>query len=374
MSSTTSDFLSQIKSLDENFQSFMVISFALIIIIIFIGYMIYLSRLQKNEVSYMNNLYPSVDGNIRAITSGDPDCSGNLFDYYIKTAYNACSGGSFKNDFVSVDVLKAIIKQGVRCLDFEVYSVDNKPVVATSTSDNYHVKETFNSVDFDSVMNTIRNYAFSGSTCPNPTDPLLIHLRCKSNNQQMYAKLADIFKANTDIMLGMNYSYEIEGKNLGNLPLLSFQNKVILIMDRSNPACIENEQLLEYINITSNSVFMREYTFYDVKNSPDINELTEFNKQGMTIVTPDKGKASPDNPSGIVCRSSGCQMVAMRYQLVDNNVMENALFFDRAGYAFALKPIELRYVPVTVAAPTKQLPEYSYATRTASTDYYSFTF
>jgi hypothetical protein len=67
-------------------------------------------------------------------------------------------------------------------------------------------------------------------------------------------------------------------------------------------------------------------------------------------------------------------MVAMRYQLVDNNLMENASFFDRAGYAFALKPDALRYEAVTIEEPTKQLPEYSYATRTSSTDYYNFNF
>ena len=373
MSSNAGDYLTAIKSMDENFQSYMIMAFIFIILIIFIGYMIYLSRLQNATCDYMNNLYSSVDGNLRPITSSDPDCSGNLFDYYVKTAYNACSGGSYKNDFVNICNLKAVIKQGVRCLDFEVYSVNNQPVVSTSTSDSYHVKETFNSVNFGSVMDTIRNYAFSGSTCPNPTDPLIIHLRCKSNNQEMYSKLADIFNSNTDIMLGREYSYEIAGKNLGNVPLLSLQNKIILIMDRSNPAFIENEQLLEYVNMTSNSIFMREYNFYDVKNSPDINELTEFNRRGITIVIPDNG-SNPPNPSGMTCRASGCQMIAMRYQLVDNNLMENALFFDRAGYAFSLKPADLRYEPITVPAPTPQKPEYSYATRTSSTDFYSFNF
>jgi len=335
--------------------------------------MIYLSRLQNKEVSYMNSLYPSLDGNIRPISSADPDCSGNLYDYYIKTAYNACSGGSYKNDFVSVDVLKAVIKQGVRCLDFEIYSVNDQPVVATSTSDSYHVKETFNSVNFSSVIDTIRNYAFSGGTCPNPTDPLLIHLRCKSNNQNMYSNLATIFKSNTDLMLGPSYSYEAEGQNLGAVPLLSLQNKIILIIDRSNTAFLENQDLLEYVNLTSNSVFMREYNYYNVKNNPDINELTEFNRRGMTIVIPDSG-INPTNPSGMLCRANGCQMVAMRYQYVDNFLMENTLFFDRATYAFALKPDSLRYTPVTVPAPTPQNPNYSYATRTASTDYYSFNF
>jgi hypothetical protein len=321
----------------------------------------------------MNNLYSSVDGNIRPISSSDPDCSGNLYDYYVKTAYNACSGGSYKNDYVDICNLKAIIKQGVRCLDFEIYSVDNQPVVATSTVDNYHVKETFNSVNFSSVMDTIRNYAFSGGTCPNPTDPIIIHLRCMSNNQSMYSNLANIFKSNTDLMLGMNYSYEASGNNIGSYPLLDMQNKILLIIDRSNTSFAENEELLEYVNLTSSSVFMRQYNYYDVKNNPDINELTEYNRRGMTIVLPDVGQ-SPSNPSGMGCRASGCQMVAMRYQLVDTYLMENALFFDRAGYAFALKPPELRYQPVTMPVPTEQLPEYSYATRTSSTDYYSFNF
>lgn len=367
------DYLSAIKNMDENFQSYMIIAFIFIILIIFIAYMIYLSRLENAECNYMNSLYPSVDGNLRPITSSDPDCSGNLFDYYIKTAYNSCSGGSYKNDFVNICNLKAVIKQGVRCLDFEIYSVNNQPVVSTSTSDSYYVKETFNSVNFSSAMDTIRNYAFSGSTCPNPTDPLIIHLRCKSNNQTMYSNLANIFKSNTDIMLGPDYSYEASGTNLGNVPLMSLQNKIILIMDRSNPAFIENEDLLEYVNLASNSVFMRICDFYNVKNSPDINELIEFNRQGMTIVIPDSG-SNPPNPSSMACRASGCQMIAMRYQLVDNNLMENALFFDRAGYAFALKPADLRYEPVVVQAPTSQNPAYSYATRTSSTDYYSFKF
>lgn len=373
MATNTDDYLTVIKNMDESFQSYMIMVFIFIILIIFIGYMIYLSKLQSRECDYMNTLYPSVNGNLRPINSNDPDCSGNLFDYYVKTAYNACSGGSYKNDFVDICNLKALIKQGIRCLDFEIYSINNQPVVSTSTSDNYHVKETFNSVNFASVMDTIRNYAFSGGTCPNSTDPILIHLRFKSNNQDMYSNLAKIFKSNNDIMLGMNYSYEVEGKNLGAVPLLSLKNKVILIVDRSNTSFLENEQLLEFVNLTSNSIFMREYTYYNVKNNPDINELTEYNKRNMTIVIPDKG-SNPSNPSGILCRASGCQMVAMRYQLVDSFLMENTGYFDRSGYAFSLKPAELRYKPVTVPKPTPQLPEYSYATRTASTDYYNFKF
>jgi hypothetical protein len=372
MSSTNpTDYLSAIKKMDENFQSFIIIAIIFIVLMVFVGYLIYLNGLNQKNINFMNNLYSSIDGYIRPISTNDSDCSGNLYDYYVKTAYNSCSGGSYKNDFVDVEILKSVIKQGVRCLDFEIYSVDNKPVVSTSTSDSYYIKETFNSVDFADVMNVITNYAFSGGTCPNPTDPLIIHLRIKSTNQQIYSKMAEILKTYSSFMLGKEYSYENSGENLGGLPLLSFQNKIILVVDKSNNSYLENDDFLEYVNLTSNSVFMRGYTYYNVKNNPDVQELTEYNRKNMTIVFPDNG-SNPVNSSGALCRAYGCQMVAMRYQYVDNFLLENDLFFDRATYAFSLKPEALRYKPVTIPEPTPQNPEYSYATRTSSTDYYSF--
>ena len=360
-----------ITNMKDDFVSYIIMGFVFIILIIMLGYMIYIHRLESAECSYMNTLYPSVDGNIRAINVNDPDCSGNLYDYYIKTAYNACSGGSYKNDFVDICNLKSVLKQGVRGLDFEIYSIDNNPVVATSTTGDYYVKETFNFVNFSDVMNTIQNYAFSSGTAPNYTDPIIIHLRIKSNNQTMYTNLASIFASYDSIMLGKDYSYENSGHNLGGIPLITFMNKVILIVDRINNSYLENPDFLEYVNLTSNSAFMRAYNLYDVKNNPDINELTDFNRRGMTIVFPDSG-VNPPNPSGYLCRESGCQLVAMRYQYVDNFLEENALFFDRCGYAFCLKPERLRYIPVTIPTPTPQNPSYSYATRTTASDYYSF--
>jgi hypothetical protein len=365
---------SQIASnMRQDFVSYMIIAFICILLIAIIWYIIYLTNLQNSECNFMNGLYPSVDGNIKAINLNDPDCSGNLYDYYIKTAYNACSGGSYKNDFTNICNLKAVLKQGVRGLDFEIYSVDNTPVVATSTTGNFYVKETFNSVNFGDVMSTIQDYAFAGGTCPNPTDPIIIHLRIMSNNQQMYSNLANIFKSYDSLMLGNEYSYENNGQNLGSIPLTNFMGKIILIVDKTNNAFLENNDFLEYVNMTSNSVFMRALNYYDVKNCPDINELTNFNKTGMTIALPDSG-TNPSNPSSVLCRASGCQMVAMRYQMVDNFLEENTIFFDEGGYAFVLKPIDLRYQQVTVPDPTPQNPAYSYGTRSSSTDFYSFNY
>ena len=152
-----------------------------------------------------------------------------------------------------------------------------------------------------------------------------------------------------------------------------FLGKIIIIVDRNNKTFLQNEDFMEFVNMTSNSMFMRALNYYDVQYSPDITELQEFNKLNMTIVFPDMG-ADPDNPNPIVCRESGCQMVAMRYQRIDSYLENNTEFFDNNGYAFQLKPANLRYQPVTIPDPTPQNPALSYKTRTEKTDYYEFNF
>ena len=369
----TDKAMNAILNLKEEFVTFMILTISLVIIGIMIIYFIYLKNLPSTECKFMDKLYGKIDGNLRSINVNDPDCSGNLYDYYIKTAYNACSGGNYKNDWVNICNVKNVLKQGVRCLDFELYSIGDLPVVSTSTVDSVYVKETFNYVKFSDVMTTINSHAFSGGDCPNPNDPLIIHLRCMSNNQKMYQNLAELFKSYDPIMLGSAYSYENHGQNLGALPLLNFQKKVILIIDKTNDSFLQNNDLLEYVNTVSNSFFMRGYQYNKLLDVHGYDEITEYNKRNMTIVYPDQ-TSDPANPSGILTREIGCQMVAMRYQHVDNFLENNNTFFDNAGYAFCLKPENLRYQLTLVDDPTPQNPEYSYATKTQSTDYYTINY
>jgi hypothetical protein len=68
----------------------------------------------------------------------------------------------------------------------------------------------------------------------------------------------------------------------------------------------------------------------------------------------------------------GVQMVAMSFQNFDANMEYYDLMFDGVGSAFALKPVQLRYVPATLPVPPANPPSYSYKTRETKTDYYSF--
>jgi hypothetical protein len=371
MADKLNKFKLAIEKLDDQFQSYLIFIIIGVVVIFYLFYLIKVSKMKQKECDYMDNIYATIDGYIAPIKKSNPDFSGNLYDYYVKTAYNACSGGSYKNDYVDICNLKAVIKQGVRCFDFAIYSIDNEPVVATSTQDNYHIKETYNSVPFggsSSVMDTINGYAFANGTAPNPTDPIIIHLRIQSTNQEMYTNLAKIFSNYDDKMLGPEYSYENIGRNLANEPLLTFQNKIILIVDKSNNAFLQNTDFLEYVNMTSNSAFMRTYTNSEIVNNPDIDELTDFNRTGLSIVFPDN-EINPENPSTYLARIYGCQMIAMRFQYVDNYLLANDAFFDRCGYAFCLKPAALRNNPLILPDPKPQDPDYSYETRKIKTTY-----
>ena len=362
--------ITSIKSLKESTAIVLITTITLVIIFIAFYLYFYYSGLRSKNCSLMGSIYGDLNGKIKSIDNSE-QFNYTFKDYYIKTAYNCCSGGNYRNNYVDLCILKDLLKQGVRGLDFEIYSINNKPVISTSTIDSYYVKETFNYINFVDAMNVIRDYAFSTANSPNSLDPIIIHLRIKSTNQDMYKNFAKVLESYNSILLSKDYDSEFYGKNFGNVELKKLMGKVVIIVDRSNTSFLECPEFYKFINITSNSVFMRALHYYDIKYTPDMNELIDFNKQNMTIGMADKG-SNPDNPSSLVMREMGCQLLGMRYQQIDTNIEENDIFFNENGYAFVLKPEKLRYIPVTIPLPPPQNPELSYATRTVQSDFYKF--
>lgn len=341
-----------------------------ILVIGLIAYTIDKIRLNKNNCDALGKIYTSFP-KLSSFNTNDATYQYLLRDYYIKTAYNCCCGGEFKNDYVNVCALKTCIAQGARVLDFEIYSVDDNPVIATSAVVNNRVKQMYNQIHLEEALQIVNNYAFSGGSCPNPNDPLILHFRISSNNDKIYTKMADtIYSTIQSRLLGKEYSYEYTGRNLGSVPLKEFTGKIIISVDRANPL-FENTPLKEYVNIASNSIFLRASRQYDILNTPDSTELIEYNKKNMTLTLPDLSVYN-NNTSPILNFNYGCQWVGMSFQNFDANMQYYSLFFDKVGHAFVLKPENLRYVPVTIPDPTPQSPENSYTTRTVSTDYYSF--
>ena len=142
-------------TLAASFIAITVLLIALLVYIYFSG-TIFSDGLNVRNCKNMDDMFGTLNGKIRSIDPTNELYQYSLRDYYIKSAYNSCSGGNYKNGYVNSCILKDLLKQGVRGLDFEVYSINDQPVVATSTSDSYCVKETFNSVPFSDVLNIIR--------------------------------------------------------------------------------------------------------------------------------------------------------------------------------------------------------------------------
>jgi hypothetical protein len=360
---------------NEEFAQILLVFISLIIIGFAVYFNFFKESSEKSDCERMTNKYSTINPKITSISSSFND---PIRNYYIMSAFNACSGGDYKNGYVALCNLKAILKQGVRLLDFEIYNESGEPVVATSSNPDvksktsYFVKETFNSIPFSEVMQTINLYAFSDNA-PNKADPIFIHLRVQSNDKTIYDKLGNIFEKYNSIMVSTSSSYNDYNENFGLTPLKELRNKIVLLVDGSNNTYKESEKFMEYVNMITNSSFCWLLNYNGVKNNPDIDDLTDNNKYNMTLVLPNIGD-EPDNPSAALAREYGCQMIAMCYQSFDTYLDENNKFFEKAGYAFVKKPekLLLQEKDETIKKPPAQNPEYSYATRSVNTNLYSF--
>ena len=328
--------------------------------------------LKKTNNTRMKYDLDSIQVKIVSVNPDLPDFKYLLRDYYIASSYNSCCGGNFKNDYVDYTPLKQVIKQGARLLDFEVYNIDNRPVVAASATSAFCLKGTYNSLPFDEVMEVISRYALSSSTAPNPNDPLFLYFRVKSNDVKLYSAMAkSLTKHFKQRMLGPEYQHEGNGENLTAYPLSNYLGKVVIMCDNKTNNFRENKEFETMVNFTGNSVFMRELRYYDVKYSHTTKQLTLHNKKNMSIVVPDL-TAESNNVSAALANVYGCQFVCMNYQTFDDNLGYYLELFNDAGSAFILKPKNLRYVPVTIPKPTPQAPENSYAPRKNQKPYYKF--
>jgi hypothetical protein len=369
----------------------------------------HISTVNNNKLSSLNyiDIAKSSDGTIIQ----DPSCQilekvhknfneaalkglYKIRDYYILSSYNSCNAGpELQNNVISLNSLKHVISQGARLLDFEIYSLNNEPIVSTSNDpDNYYLFESSNYIKFSDAFETVINNAFESSTCPTFNDPLFVHLRIKSNNDKMLTNLTNIFKTqeSSDRLLGINYSYEkvlcdptittdeqsqiknpgfgCDESNITGQPLYYFQNKIIVILDRSNTTALDNHDLMEFVNLTSNSLFCRLINNFTMINSQDKLELLEFNKRTVTIVTPDVGVNKP-NPDIDKSKLLGIQFNANNFSQTDNTLNTSVNMFNNEGHSFILKPEEMRYYPIFVTLPSENPAGYSFASRPIKTKF-----
>jgi hypothetical protein len=268
-----------------------------------------------------------------------------------------------------MDACLYALSRGCRFIDFEVYSIDNVPVIASSSENEYTTKKSKNSIPVSEAFEVLGNYAFSSAKCPNHEDPFIIHMRIMSQNITMYHKLEDVIKNSKSVasrLLGPKYGMDYQSNDLGNENLLDFKNKIILMVDGTNPI-YKKTGFYQFVNMSSNTLFLSKKTVFDVKNIADPQQYKEANKKNMALVLPEKsGKPKNDGHNGPY--TWGAQIVAMCFQESARNEKLDAYekSFDAVGFAYVLKPKDLRYIPITIAPPKPPNPNSSFEGKPAS--------
>lgn len=272
-----------------------------------------------------------------------------LKQYCIKASYNSALTGYY----VNLDMIKYVLSRGCRFLDFEVYSFDNIPYVAYSTDHTFSSVNTLNKITLQEVFNTLITYAFMAPS-PNPRDPLFIHLRIKTTNNDLYSKIASIVD---HILKPKLYKGIINTNTL----LSDIMGSIVLIVDKKvsptyknsspcgancstisdtitmNNGCPTCFSLSNYVNVESGSTFLRIYNYSYLMDqtytSPEVeDDNINTNVTSLKIVIPDMGASlmgSVRNPSYYSLPSNyGVQIVAYPFY-------KNDIYLDQYESAFA---------------------------------------
>ena len=155
-----------------------------------------------------------------------------LKEYQIFSSWNSCAQS---NNNVSLEQLEKVLLNGCRFLDFEVYFIKGKPVIGFSKG-KYQSNESIQQIDSDTVLPflDVCNKIVAGK-CPNPNDPLFLHFRIKSNNVNIFEKMAEIF-----ISSGLKEKLPAQ-KVTKDTYLSDLQNKIIVVVDKTYVPSIESK-------------------------------------------------------------------------------------------------------------------------------------
>lgn len=321
-----SDFIKQISELGKNSElaTTIVSGFAWFILVFFVFYFLYKLLMPLQKCSSIEDKYKSSPAIIPAVKSKYKDMK--LINFYIKTAYNCCSLGNYSNDSVGTCILTSVLKQGVRCLDFEIFSLNDMPVVATSTTNSYYTKETYNSIPFSEILAQIATEAFTLEIAPNSVDPLFIHLRIKSNNPIMFGNLNKMLTSSGPT--SKLYSGEIDPTTI---TLNDMVGKIIVIVNNENKSYIGTGMY----NMVSGTSAFKTYKYSQIQNLTKQETMDIQNTNQMSILMPSDG-TSPDNIDLNKAVQLKCNMIAMRYQELDDPLLANYnKMFEKS--AFILK-------------------------------------
>ena len=321
-----------------------------------------------------------------------------LCDYYISSSYMTPCVGNQHYDYVSDDMIVEVIQSGARYIQIPIceadVSINALPVVGTSFYGEALIT-SLNTLEISSVFKVIRGNAFALNN-KSVNYPLIIHLILNTTKKFTLNVVADTIKEVFDnSMLVDVHKYKTYPIFLEKLCMLL--GKIIIIstpgyigtklesyvVPSTNLFNIFTFNELAHINIPSKTLLKTSYNNklssqkqkhtairfkekypsidYIVKNMTTvgnsilndkeiINNLTSFNKVGITSVIPHSNvdiiSTNYDHSEAMYL---GCQWITMNFQVNDINMKNYLEIFKDSS--FRLKPSSMRFSETEVPAP-----------------------
>ena len=339
--------------------------FILLIVIAFISWLFHTAKLRKNSCDNLDNNYAGLSNEThflsksRTRSTSTFEASGSiLINYHVKSAYNCCCGGEYKNNFVALCALKQCISNGCRFLDFEIYSYNNEPIVASSTANNNYIKETYNALLLSDVLITISGNAFTSDKTKCFKDPLILNFRVMSTNIDMLVKMGDLIEEHLDISGTSSFTLLNEKDNKVLMYRMKNLYKKIIIICTFNPDnnIVKNSKLVKlknYINLIGNGLYCNTYRYNDIIAKLDGRQLNTYTRQKFIIVLPNLDNSIKNfDSSGSF--TNGCQAICMKHQNLDTNL---SLYIDKfevdGKFSWKFKAVGLRN---EVTEPISSIP------------------
>lgn len=277
-----------------------------------------------------------------------------LKNYVVKSAYSCCCPDGYKNNWVDICALQECIKLGARFLDFEVYSFNNQPIVAASTSTSNSIKETYNYIYLSEVFEILHSEAFNNGTHNAFYDPMFIHIRLKTENTYIHNLIATYIethlKKNNNYLLDEKYSIGSNDFNPDNLLTINIKNlaKKFIIIVQAEDSIIQNSNLKNFVNIRSGSDYCKVFRHSEIASYDDSDSnLISENQNRLSILLPNL-ENNINNYDFTKPLSNGFNFIAMKFQKLDPNLKSYLEYFHLenggANYSFALKTPDALYV------------------------------
>jgi hypothetical protein len=389
-----SNYVDQIRvriknNLSSNLKTYLIIAIPIIIFIVYLGLKYNFNSRNINAIGEMKYKTQISLSNLEACSSIDKSMQYKLCDYYISSSYMTPCVGNQHYDYVSVQMITEVIQSGARYIQIPICESDVGlnaiPVVGTAQY-GQRLVTSLNTLDIRSVLNAIRANAFNiNNTTINY--PIIIHLILNTRNPYTIGVLTETIKevlsdklCNVSMYTEFPIFLEKLCKLLGQIILVATPEYIGTKLEpyiipiahlfesyhyadltsMNNPASRifsseYNSKLSEKQQYRSNILFKTKYPSLDyiINNSSNIgaeilndkeilNNLTNFNKVGMTLIkpcTPNDVLSTNFDPVDAVY--NGCQLISMNFQINDDN-MKNYLKIFKSG-SFVLKPASMRF-------------------------------